>query len=80
VTLRVRVSDKERERVSDRERERVSDTERERVSDTERERDLPNFSGISFKWAVFEESQPPTTKMKSTVFESTMSVTASWRS
>jgi hypothetical protein len=38
---------------------------------------VPNFSGISLRCAVLEESHPPTTRMKSTVLLSTMSVTAS---
>mmetsp|Transcript_32029 Transcript_32029/g.54019 ORF Transcript_32029/g.54019 Transcript_32029/m.54019 type:complete len:200 (+) Transcript_32029:245-844(+) len=42
----------------------------------------PNFSGISLRCAVFELSNPPTTRTKSSLssLSSTRSVTASWRS
>ncbi|VEU38129.1 unnamed protein product [Pseudo-nitzschia multistriata] len=43
----------------------------------------PALWGISSRWAVLEESQPPTTRMKSRpspLALSTSSLTASWRS
>ena len=67
--------DRQFERQTDRQTDSQSD--RPTVSQTPRQKDLPLCSGISLRCAVLELSHPPTTRMKSTVFESTISETAS---